>query len=67
MIIVVYVALIQVLGFYTATVLFLAVYMRFMNIRSLKVILLTEVVLLTFVFLLFHVGLSVRFPQGLLM
>lgn len=66
LIIVAYVALINVLGFYAATMLFLACYMRFMNIKSLKVIFLTEAILLGFVFLLFNVGLRVRFPQGLL-
>lgn len=65
--IVAYVALIRVLGFYCSTVLFLACYMFFMNIRSWKTILLTELILMGFVYLLFNVGLHVRFPVGLLM
>ena len=65
--IVAYVALINVLGFYSATVLFLIVFMRYMNIRSIKTIALTEVVLVGFIYLLFSVALNVRLPQGLLM
>lgn len=66
LIIVAYVVLIDVLGFYVSTVLFMTVFMRFMNIKSLKTILLTEAVLLIFVVLLFNFGLKVRFPAGLL-
>ncbi len=66
LLILVYAALINILGFYSATLLFLVCFMYFMNIRKPRTIILTAVILLGFVYLLFNVGLSVNFPSGIL-
>lgn len=61
-----YAAIINIFGFYSATLLFLVCFMYFMNIRKPRTIILTAVILLGFVYLLFNVGLSVNFPSGIL-
>lgn len=66
LLIVAYALLIDVLGFYSSTLLFLVCFMYFMNIKKLKTIIITSVVLLGFVYLLFNLGLSVNFPTGIL-
>ena len=61
-----YVILINHLGFFSSTLLFLVCFMYFMNIKSVKTIALTVAILLGFVYLLFCVGLHVNFPSGIL-
>ena len=62
-----YVLLIEVLGFYSATVLFLIAFMYYMNVRSPLTLLSTTGILISFIYLLFSVALKVRLPVGLLL
>ena len=64
--VVIYVILVNYLGFFCSTLLFLVCFMYFMNIKSVKTIAITVIILLSFVYLLFCVGLHVNFPSGIL-
>jgi hypothetical protein len=66
LIVLVYVALLKILGFFSATSLFIIAFMYFYQVRSIKKIILTLIGVNVFVYLLFVLQLNVAFPKGLL-
>ena len=64
--IVAYVILIVVIGFFPATIIFCPVIMLYYGIRSVKVLLLVTVIQALFIYLLFVVQLKVLLPHGIL-
>ncbi|MGE4354400.1 MAG: tripartite tricarboxylate transporter TctB family protein [Oscillospiraceae bacterium] len=54
------------IGFYVTTLIIITAYMYYMNIRSAKTIAITAGIMIVFLYLLFTVGLSVTFPDALL-
>ncbi len=58
----VYIALINFIGFYLSTLLFIPVFMYYYGIKSIKTILLTDVLLNVFVYVLFSQMLNVILP-----
>ncbi|MBZ4653560.1 MAG: tripartite tricarboxylate transporter TctB family protein [Peptococcaceae bacterium] len=65
LIVVVYTALIGILGFFTATTLFILGFMYFYQVRKVQTILLTLVGTNVFIYLLFVYQLNVPLPKGL--
>lgn len=61
-----YVLLMQNIGFYVTTPIMLVVYMRIMGIKSVKTILIATVAMMLFVFLLFTFALGIPLPEGIL-
>ena len=62
--IVVYVVLIVVIGFFPATIIFCPAIMLYYGIRSIKVLFLVTVIQALFIYLLFVVQLKVQLPYG---
>ena len=62
-----YVALINVLGFFVTSILFVPGLIYYMGLRSWRAVLLPSVVLLVFVYVLFVTQLRVPLPTGILM
>lgn len=65
-IIAVYAALINILGFFISTALFITVFMMFYRVKDVKKIILTIVGTTVFIYLLFSVQLNVQLPTGIL-
>ncbi len=61
-----YVVVMQTVGFYVTTPIMLVLYMRWMGVRRVKTILIATVSMMLFVFLLFTFSLGIPLPQGLL-
>ena len=66
LIVVIYTALIGILGFFTATTLFILGFMYFYQVRKVTTILLTLVGTNVFIYLLFVYQLNVPLPKGFL-
>lgn len=62
----VYIAGVRFIGFYTATTVFLPLFMLFLNVRSIKTLLFVTIGMDAFLYLLFSVGLKLNLPAGLL-
>lgn len=65
-IIALYIALVQLIGFFPATILFIAVFMWYMGSKDWKTYAFTIVGLNMFVYLVFVLQLNVQLPKGIL-
>jgi uncharacterized protein with PQ loop repeat len=65
-IVVIYTMLIEVLGFFASTTLFVAAFMYFYKIKDLKKIIITLVGLNAFIYFLFVIQLNVPLPKGII-
>ncbi|WP_408007984.1 tripartite tricarboxylate transporter TctB family protein [Pseudalkalibacillus sp. A8] len=64
-IVVVYVLLLSIIGFFPATILFMAVFLGFMKVRDWKAYLFTIGGLNLFIYLVFVLQLNVQLPKGI--
>lgn len=67
LVIVIYIALLNVLGFFVSTTLFIIGFMIFYQMKSIKVIAMTVIIVNLFIYLLFVYQLNVQLPKGLLL
>ena len=65
LLIAVYVAFINFIGFYTATALFLVGFMKYLQTKSWKVILLSTLFILIFIYALFSYQFKIPLPRGI--
>ncbi len=66
-IMILYLVLMPILGYFTATTLFIVLFMVAYNEKSVRKILTTVVILNVFIYMIFVAQLNVPLPQGLLM
>ena len=65
LLVIAYVALINFIGFYTATIIFMLVYMKYLGAKSWKTIIITTLCVSVFIYLLFSLQFDVPLPKGI--
>jgi len=65
-IVIIYAVLVKYLGFYTSTIIFIFIFMKFCNINKILNILLLAVGIDLFIYFLFEVQLKIFMPKGIL-